>query len=325
MPKSSVIVPVYNVKEFLEKCVDSILNQTERDFELLLIDDGSTDGSGALCDELAGKDDRIRVIHQENRGLGGARNTGIEAAVGEWLLFLDSDDWIEPETLETTLTAGEQQEADMVLFGFRSVNMQGKELGIFLDDLPRNQGLSMKTHKELLLCFPSAANKLYKRKLFCDTGIRYPLRVWYEDMRTTLKVMLPAKRIVSLDYVGYNYLQRPGSIIQDTKNVNRNSEILDAFEDLFSYFREQGLWEQYEDELCFLTLNHLYLAASVRVIRLDPKNPLIPRFAEYFKKHFPLYRSNKYWGTLSGRQKLLLNLLERKLYFVIALLFKIKG
>ena len=185
MPKSSVIVPVYNVKDFLEKCVDSVLRQTERDFELLLIDDGSTDGSGALCDELAGRDNRIRVIHQENKGLGGARNTGIEAASGDWLLFLDSDDWIEPETLEKALTAGEQQNADMVLFGFRSVDMQGKELGIFLDALPKNEPLSPKTHKDLLLCYPCAWNKLYKKRLFLETGVRYPLRVWYEDIRTT--------------------------------------------------------------------------------------------------------------------------------------------
>ena len=324
MPKTSVIVPVYNVKDFLEKCVNSILAQTERDFELLLIDDGSTDGSGALCDALAGKDPRIQVIHQENRGLGGARNTGIEAASGDWLLFVDSDDWIEPETLEKALTAGEQQEADMVLFAFRSVDMQGKELGVFPDNLPKNEPLSPKKRKDLLLCYPCAWNKLCRESLFIDTGVRYPLRVWYEDIRTTLKVMLEAERIVVLDYVGYNYLQRPGSIIQNI-NVERNSEILDAFEDLFAYFREHGLWEQYAEELCFLTVSHVFLTASVRVIRLDPKNELISRFAEYLKTHFPDYRANKYLGTLSKRQKLLLTLLERKLYVVIALLFKIKG
>ena len=328
MPKSSVIVPVYNVEDFLEKCVRSILAQTERDFELLLIDDGSTDGSGALCDRLAEQDPRVRVIHQENKGLGGARNTGIEGASGDWLLFIDSDDWIEPETLEKALKAGEQQDADMVLFAFRSVDMQGKELGVFLDDLPKNEPLSLDTRKDLLLCSPCAWNKLYKKSLFLDTGVRYPLRVWYEDIRTTLKVMLDAsgiaKRIVVLDYVGYNYLQRPGSIIQSI-NVERNSEILDAFEDLLSYFREQGLWERYADELCFLTLFHVYLTASVRVIRLDRKSALIPRFAEYLKTHFPAYRSNKYLSTLTGNQKLLLKLLERKLYFMIALIFKIKG
>lgn len=323
MPKASVIVPVYNVEDFLEKCVDSVLAQTERDFELLLIDDGSTDGSGVLCDRLAGKDPRIRVIHQENQGLGGARNTGIEAAACDWLLFLDSDDWIDPETLEKALMAGEQQEADMVLFAFRSVDMQGKELGIFLDNVPKNQSLSPKIRKDLLLCYPCAWNKLYKKSLFLDTGVRYPLRVWYEDVRTTQKVMTEAKSIVVLDYVGYNYLQRPGSIMRNI-NVNRNREIIDAFDDILSYFRDKGLWEEYREELCFLTFSHLY-QAQVRVIRLDRKHPLISEFRRYLTDHFPDYRSNKYMDTMPKKQKLIHFLLERKLYFLIALIFKIKG
>lgn len=122
MPKATVVVPVYNVENYLIKCVDSILAQTEPDFELLLVDDGSTDGSGGLCDKLSERDGRIRVIHQENQGLGGARNTGIQAAVGDWLLLVDSDDWIEPQTLEKALEAGLREEADLVVFGYRSVD-----------------------------------------------------------------------------------------------------------------------------------------------------------------------------------------------------------
>ena len=110
MPKATVVVPVYNVEKYLEKCVDSILAQTEPDFELLLVDDGSTDGSGRLCDKLAEKDGRVRVIHQKNQGLGGARNTGIQQAQGDWLLLVDSDDWIEPQTLEKTMEAGLREE-----------------------------------------------------------------------------------------------------------------------------------------------------------------------------------------------------------------------
>ena len=115
MPKASVIVPVYKVEEYLEKCVQSILAQTERDFELILVDDGSTDGSGKLCDTLKERDGRIQVIHQENQGLGGARNTGIREARGDWLLLVDSDDWIEPKILEKAMEAGLREEADLVM------------------------------------------------------------------------------------------------------------------------------------------------------------------------------------------------------------------
>ena len=133
LPKATVVVPVYNVENYLIKCVDSILAQTEPDFELLLVDDGSTDGSGGLCDKLAERDGRVRVIHQENQGLGGARNTGIQAAVGDWLLLVDSDDWIEPQTLEKALEAGLREEADLVVFGYRSVDEAGRTLQTFLE------------------------------------------------------------------------------------------------------------------------------------------------------------------------------------------------
>lgn len=323
MPKASVIVPVYNVKDYLEKCAASVLCQTEKDLELLLIDDGSTDGSGELCDVLARKDSRVRVIHQENRGLGGARNTGIEAAAGDWLLFVDSDDWLEPEVLEKALAAGEKEGAEMVLFSFRSVDTQGKSLGEFHDRLPLEVPFTAETQRDVFLASPCAWNKLYRRELFLRTGVRYPPRVWYEDIRTTLK-LLAAGGIVHLNYVGYNYLQRPGSI---TNNINaeRNAEILEAFEDIFAWFRERDRFEQYRDELCFLAVYHVLIAASVRVIRIDRKNPLIGRFRAYVQEQFPEYRQNPYLSTLTGNQKIILSLLEKKLYGAVALIFKVKG
>lgn len=329
MPKTSIIVPVYNVKEYLKKCVDSILAQTENDFELLLIDDGSTDESGTLCDTLAETDKRIRVIHQQNQGLGGARNTGIDAAQGDWLLLVDSDDWIEPETLEKALSTAKATSADMVVFDFRSVSMQGDTLQTFDSGLPKNTALSLTEHKDILLTSPCAWNKLYKAKLFKDSGIRYPSRVWYEDIRTTLKLMTAANSIAAADYVGYNYLQRPGSIMNNI-NLKRNTEIIEAFEDLLPYFRENGLFEEYRDELCYLTAYHEYFTASVRVLRAEKadkalaRNKLLPSFKSFLTESFPNYRENKYLARLSKSQQLLWWLLEKKMYGCIVLLFKLK-
>ena len=120
-----ILLAAYKGGRFIRPMVDSILAQTEPDFELLLVDDGSTDGSGRLCDKLAEKDGRVRVIHQKNQGLGGARNTGIQQAQGDWLLLVDSDDWIEPQTLEKTMEAGLREEADLVMFAYRSVDEGG--------------------------------------------------------------------------------------------------------------------------------------------------------------------------------------------------------
>ena len=231
MPKATVVVPVYNVEKYLEKCVDSILAQTEPDFELLLVDDGSTDGSGRLCDKLAEKDGRVRVIHQKNQGLGGARNTGIQQAQGDWLLLVDSDDWIEPQTLEKTMEAGLREEADLVMFAYRSVDEGGHTLRTFLENVPKERGMALDAQPDMLLTSPSAWCRLYRRELLERTGILFPPRVWYEDMRTTPKLLAEARQVVYLDYVGYNYLSRTGSITKN-QNAARNREIVEAFDDL---------------------------------------------------------------------------------------------
>ena len=323
MPKASVIVPVYKVEEYLEKCVQSILAQTERDFELILVDDGSPDRCGALCDSLAQTDSRIRVIHQENQGLGGARNTGIREARGDWLLLVDSDDWIEPKILEKAMEAGLREEADLVMFAFRTVDEQGRELGVFREDMPKERGIGLQEHKEALLTAPCAWNKLYRRSFFQGTGLAYPPRVWYEDIRTTPKLLAAASRVVFLSYVGYDYLSRTGSITKN-QNADRNREILWAFDDLLPYFQDQGLFERYRQELCYLTLFHAYLTASVRVLLIDRKHPLLEEFRDYLNKWFPDYRRCKYLPRLNRLHRLLLSLLEKRMYGLVAVLFRLK-
>ncbi|HIY26324.1 MAG TPA: glycosyltransferase [Candidatus Acutalibacter pullistercoris] len=324
MPKASVIVPVYKVEEYLEKCVQSILAQTERDFELILVDDGSPDRCGALCDSLAQTDSRIRVIHQENQGLGGARNTGIREARGDWLLLVDSDDWIEPKILEKAMEAGLREEADLVMFAFRTVDEQGRELGVFREDMPKERGITLQEHKEALLTAPCAWNKLYRRSFFQGTGLAYPPRVWYEDLRTSPKLMAKAGRMVFLDEVGYNYLQRQGSIMKSA-NLERNQEILDAFDDLLPWFRKEGLFEAYRRELEYLAVFHVYLTAGVRVALADRKSPLLRELAAYVEERFPGWRQNPYLPKLGGKRRLLVSLLQKKWYWAVSLLFKLKG
>ena len=325
MPKASVIVPVYNVEAYLEKCVQSILRQTEQNFELLLVDDGSTDSSGQLCEELAKKDSRIRVIHQENQGLGGARNTGIREAKGDWLLLVDSDDWIEPEILEKSLEAGLREEADMVMFPFRSVDEEGRELAVFRENVPLDRALSLKERKDVLLTAPVAWNKLYRTAFFRETGLAYPSRVWYEDIRTTPKLMALARRMVFLGDIGYNYLQRQGSIMNSGK-VARNVEIIEAFDDILPWFREHGLFAEYRQELEHLTVAHILLTSSVRVLRMDHKNPLLRKFRAYVEREFPTYRGNPYNKThFTRNQKIALWLVERRWYGAAALAFRVKG
>ena len=170
-PAVSVIVPVYNVAPYLRRCVDSLLCQTLRDIEIILIDDGSTDGSGQLCDEYAAGDARIRVIHQENAGLSEARNAGIDRARADFFMFVDSDDWVEPEYCGLPLAVAKEQQADLVMFQRRYMR-RGNEIK---KQAPIPEG--PKTQEEALRLLidgvrVSVWNKLYQRDLF--RGYRHP-------------------------------------------------------------------------------------------------------------------------------------------------------
>ena len=318
--KITVVVPVYNVEDYVEGCVDSVLNQTYKDFELILVDDGATDSSGEICDRLAQTDDRIRVIHQQNKGLGGARNTGIKAADTEYLFFLDSDDSIEPDTLKKLMEAALEKQADIVIFGYVSVNEQGEILNEFSNELPKNMVMSPEEHPELLLAVPNAWNKLYKRKLFTENNIRYPERLWYEDLHTTPKLMLHAKRVAVIDDKLYLYLIRSGSIMNNP-NVKRNAEITDAISSIDSYFEKHGMKEKYGGELEFLAMNNIYMAA-VRVLKVNSEDgPAVLTELHDFEPA-KVNRQNRYFKELDFKTRLCMSLWQKKRYGIMKLIFR---
>lgn len=322
----SIVIPVYNTKEYLESCLNSILACDCADCEILLIDDGSTDGvCPALCDRLAAEHSPlVQVIHQENKGLGGARNTGLEAACGEYVFFPDSDDTVEPETLTVLKNTIRETNADIISFNFSSDDGEGHltpmEANYFHSEVP----FRLLDRPEFLLSMPSAWSRVWRRSLFLDSAIRYPSRVWYEDIRTSMKLFCLAKSIVTIPNHLYRYLQRPGSIMHSS-NVGRNREIIEALDDLLSWYEENGLLESYRDILCRLCIDHLYVAASVRVALADPHHPLLGEFASYLQTHFPDYRSNPYLNQIPTLRKLAFRLLEKKRYKTLRLLFRIKG
>lgn len=320
----SVVIPVYNVKDYLPKCIDSVLAQDFADCEILLVDDGSTDGeSGAICDRYAAAHpEQIRVIHKPNGGLGDARNVGLEAAQGDYLVFIDSDDYIGSGMLTTLSAAIDRFHSDVIDFGF-AVDTDGRITKQLVDDLPHDRAFTLSEQPRLLLTQPNAWSRCWKRSLFLDTGIRYPSRVWYEDIRTTTKLFAAAKSICAVADVFYYYVVREGSITRNP-NVKRNAEILDAFDDLLGWYRSNGLFEQYYNELSRLTVDHVLLAASVRVLRVDPENELLGQFQDYVQQQFPDYLENPYLQTLSRSHKLILRLLRQHKYRTVRTLFTVK-
>ena len=173
------------------------------------------------------------------------------------------------------------------------------------------------------MILPAAWNKLYHRDLFIKTGIRFPEKVWYEDIRTIIKLYPIAKGISFMDECYYNYLQRSGSIMNNS-NVKRNIEILYAFDDIIEYYNKNQLMESYQDEIEFLAIQHIFIAAIVRVLRQDSKSDLIKVFDNYMTEKFPNYKSNKYISTLPNNKKIIYYLLKYQMYWCVRVIFKIK-
>ncbi len=322
----SIIVPVYNVKEYLEKCVESVIDPDFNDYEIILVDDGSTDGaSGELCDKLAAKYPKlIRVIHQENKGLGGARNTGIREAKGEYLFFPDSDDSVVPGTVSLLAAKIKDTNADIIAFNIMTDDGNGNRTPVVSNYIESDKPFKLSEKPEYLLSLPNAWGRVWRKSLFTDNNIEYPNKVWYEDIRTSTKLFAKAESIVTIPDRLYIYLQRQGSIMRSS-NLERNREIIDAFEDIVDWFKKEGLFEQYRDVLCQLAIDNVYIAASVRVLREDTKHPLLGEFTSYMEKTFPGFEKSRYIAKLPRMKKLAYKLVRARRYKLLALLFRIKG
>ena len=246
MPKISLIVPVYQVEQYLERCVESICAQTFRDFECILVDDGSTDASGQMCDEYARKYHNFTVIHKENGGLSSARNRAIPQAKGEHLCFVDSDDVLHPQALEKMAAAMEQTGADLVSAPLQVFSTPQPELADlsrmgtevlertdFIDHLlPENFGK---------ICV-TACGKLYRREIF--EHIRYPEGKIYEDLHVYLDVLLACRRIAVLSEPLYYYYTNPASITRSNYLKHDRFGEFQVRERYIGFFRERGLEDQ---------------------------------------------------------------------------------
>jgi glycosyltransferase involved in cell wall biosynthesis len=231
MKKISVIVPVYNVEEYLHRCVDSILLQTHKDLEVILINDGSTDNSGRICDWYKNQDHRIKVVHKENGGLSSARNAGLDIANGEYIGFVDSDDWIAHDMYEYMLNLIDDTGSDVAVINYILVN----------DVLEYSQErITYKTYegKEILREYLLEGTKtgsysfcrnLYKKDLFYE--IRFPVGKINEDIATNYMVLTSAKRMVKSNYAGYFYFQDSFSTTRGGLK-KRDFDLLDACEEL---------------------------------------------------------------------------------------------
>ena len=287
----SVIVPVYKVENYLKTCVHSILAQTYKNFELILVDDGSPDRCPEICEELAAEDSRIRVIHRKNGGLSAARNTGTKSAEGGYLTYIDSDDSVEPLYLQTLYEALKKNDADVSVVRSREVyegrSPEKQAAGAADERLVLTGRDAVKRLLEMDETFMITAwGKLYSRKL---AGLlHYPEGKLHEDEYVTYKVYLAAGRVVLSDYIGYRYLQREGSIVHEFSE--KNLEVLEAFREAPACLAAAG-----EPELQRLAVKRLLRILRYDYLKAETLEPAVRRKlydewrSEYKKNRLLLY------------------------------------
>lgn len=239
----SVIVPIYKVEKYLRRCVDSILAQTYGDLEVILVDDGSPDGSGMICDEYAQKDSRVRVVHKKNGGLSDARNAGLEVATGEYIGFIDSDDYIHPQMYEKLLTALEQTGSQISLCGYAYVDEQTGAFDesylslnpITTEVLSRMQALEkINSYRSDSFFYVTAWNKLYKRELFANA--RFMKGKLHEDEFIVHHLINMASSVATIEDILYYYVQRSGSIM-NSRVTEKSLDIVEAMLDRYAFYQ----------------------------------------------------------------------------------------
>ena len=230
--KLSIIVPIYNVAPYLRKCVDSLLAQDIIDYEIILVDDGSTDDSGVIADELLanpqplpeGKGVSMKIIHQENSGLSAARNMGIAAATGEYIMFVDSDDYLQPNVLGALMAQVERDNLDVLRFRYQNVRESGEAFAPYKDMTNYNDysstpinGLTFLNERMGTQCY--VVQFLVRRDIVLQE--QFTPGIYFEDTDWTPRMLLRAKRVASTELVVYNYLWREGSITLSQKDINK--------------------------------------------------------------------------------------------------------
>lgn len=301
-PLISVIVPIYNVEKYLRKCIDSIINQTYENLEIICVDDGSTDNSGKICDEYAKQDVRIKVIHKLNGGLSDARNVGVKSANGQYITFVDGDDWIDSDYYMNM--SENMVNCNILICGYKSVDEHGKEIGLcaFEENLI-NLNYDETGNAIEKLMYNSALgfvwNKLYKAELV--KLVKFEPLMPREDLIYNLLLISKASKLKLIGtYTGYNWVQHTSSITHkmDFFNVNKTLKIITRMFDILKTYKLECRWNIYDYGVKILLADTI-LVGIVANVRLNQKEKysllhkllkdVSQKRALRFKKEDPIY------------------------------------
>lgn len=312
MKKISIIVPIYNVEGYLSECIDSLLHQDVVDYEIILVNDGSTDTSKEIAekyeDEYSGL---IKLLNKENGGLSDARNVGLQHVNGKYILFVDSDDKFEENSLSGLYEYAEEKDADIIVFDFiKEYERQGKSVW--------EKSMRSSDVGEYILSTPNACNKMYRASMFKDNKVMFKKGIWYEDLALIPGLVAFTNKISHYNKGLYHYRMRDESIMRQMKYNSKFLDILDVIDILGERIRID-----YYEELEYLAILHAYYGCSLRLLAFD-KYEDIEKCKSYLDHNFPNWKKNAYFEKRNFLFKYYCELLYKKKYNFCKVLVKLK-
>ena len=317
MPKVSIIVPIYNVEKYLERCINSLIGQTLEDIQIILVNDGSTDKSGEIVKRYASKyKEKIMYLEKTNGGLSDARNYGLSYATGEYIAFLDSDDYIEREAYQEMYEKAKQENADFVECDF---------LWEYPDKIKKDKRYEYKNQKEMLAFVRVVAwNKLIKHEVIEKNKLEFPKGLRYEDIEFTYKMIPHLTKTAYVDKCFVHYVQRDNSIA-NVQN-SRTAEIFTILDDVVKYYKENGFYEEYKAELEYNYARYLLCSSLKRICKVQDKvtrKKLINETWNKLNSEFPNWKKNKILNTVNIGKNKYMRTINKFTYKIYATIFSI--
>ena len=308
--KISVVIPVYNVERYLDRCLQSVVNQTYTNLQILLVDDGSTDGSGRLAEQWASRDARIVVLHKPNGGLSDARNYAMRYAEGEYWAFVDSDDFIRPQMMEGLLKACLQHEAQIAVCDMEYLYDDGRRDLASGGDVTVGQ---LRQHPELIRINNSACNKLFAASLFDE--VRFPKAMWYEDLATVPMLCMRAQRMVKVNEPYYVYYQRSGSIAHSAslKIFHIYEAIQRVIDDIRAHCDNEEMKQQLIAEMQHCYIIHGLDLTTLRIKdfdRSEDRAGYLAQNMQWLRQVYPQWQNDAVYRSWGWKKKLIAQLMN---------------
>lgn len=317
MPKVSIIVPVYNVEKYVEKCLKSLLEQTLEDIEIIVVNDGSTDNSKEIVQKIVKQfPDKMVYKEKENGGLSDARNYGINYAKGEYIAFFDSDDYVEKDMYQKMYELAKKEESDMVEcdFFWEYPDHEKKDIGKMY------QGKKEMLEKVRVM----ACNKLIKREILEKTNIRFSKGLRYEDVEFTYKLVPYLEKVSLLQESCFHYVQRENSI-SNLQN-ERTREIFQVLDNVLQYYQQEGFYAEYETELEYIYARYAFCSSFLRMVKIQDKKlrkKLLKETWEKVKEKFPNWKKNNILRSQKSLKNFYMRTLNKVTFKLYSQIFRI--